>query len=180
MNGNADAANNGSDGSANKRYDRQVRIWGAHGQTLLQAARVCMLGAGPVATETLKNLVLGGIASFTVVDSAIVSQSDLGNNFFFDQTSLNQGRAESAARLLRELNDSVQGAYSDLSVQDLLQSSSNFFADFSLVIAAEVRVCQMHAAACLAAARRTANWLRRFLVSSRACRSHVTSAKLSL
>ena len=37
--------------------------------------------AGPTGGETLKNLVLGGIGSFTVVDAGAVCPRDLGNNF---------------------------------------------------------------------------------------------------
>ena len=55
-----------------KKYDRQLRIWGAHGQAALESARICLLHCGPTGTETLKNLVLGGIASFTVVDASKV------------------------------------------------------------------------------------------------------------
>lgn len=55
-----------------KKYDRQLRIWGAHGQKKLENARVCLLNAGPTGSETLKNLVLGGIAAFTIVDDAQV------------------------------------------------------------------------------------------------------------
>jgi NEDD8-activating enzyme E1 regulatory subunit len=98
-----------------------------------------MLGAGPAATETLKNLVLGGIASFTIVDHGVVTQRDLGNNFFFDEASLGSGRAEAATRLLCELNDSVQGSFSDSNVHEVLQSRSNLFKDFDLVIASDVR-----------------------------------------
>ena len=30
-----------------KRYDRQIRIWGKDGQRKLETANVCLLGAGP-------------------------------------------------------------------------------------------------------------------------------------
>lgn len=30
-----------------KRFDRQLRIWGEHGQAALEDAHVCLLGAGP-------------------------------------------------------------------------------------------------------------------------------------
>ena len=40
---------------------------------------MCLLTAGPTGSECLKNLVLGGIASFTVVDSAKVTPDDLAN-----------------------------------------------------------------------------------------------------
>ena len=37
-----------------KRYDRGIRVWGAHGQAALEAARVCLLNAGPTGTEVLQ------------------------------------------------------------------------------------------------------------------------------
>jgi amyloid beta precursor protein binding protein 1 len=57
------------------------RIWGEHGQSALERARVCVLNCGPTGSEALKNLVLGGIGSFTIVDASKVSPSDLGNNY---------------------------------------------------------------------------------------------------
>ena len=48
-------------------------MWGADGQAALGAAVVCVLGSGPTAAEALKNLVLGGVAGFTIVDDARVS-----------------------------------------------------------------------------------------------------------
>ena len=58
--------------SNSKKYDRQLRTWGAHGQALLESAKICLLRCGPTGSETLKNLVLGGIAAFTGVDDARV------------------------------------------------------------------------------------------------------------
>lgn len=79
-----------------KRYDRGIRVWGAHGQEALEAARVCLLNAGPTGTEALKNLVLGGIHSFTVVDGAKVTPADLGNNFLLTADGLASSRAQVA------------------------------------------------------------------------------------
>jgi amyloid beta precursor protein binding protein 1 len=64
------------------KYDRQLRIWGEHGQSALERAHICVLNCGPTGSEALKNLVLGGIGSFTVVDASKVCASDLGNNYF--------------------------------------------------------------------------------------------------
>jgi len=55
-----------------RKYDRQLRVWGAEGQAALAGARVCLLGAGATGSEALNNLVLGGIAAFTVIDDALV------------------------------------------------------------------------------------------------------------
>ena len=45
----------------------------ARRQARLEECKVCLLNCGPTGTETIKNLVLGGIASFTLVDDAIVT-----------------------------------------------------------------------------------------------------------
>lgn len=58
---------------------RQLRIWGEAGQAKLEEANVCLLNCGPTGAEALKNMVLGGIASFTIVDGSRVEQRDLGN-----------------------------------------------------------------------------------------------------
>lgn len=47
----------------------------------MENASICLLNCGPTGSEALKNLVLGGIGSITVVDGAKVEASDLGNNF---------------------------------------------------------------------------------------------------
>ena len=82
------------------------RLWGWHGQTAIEKAHVLVLGAGPIATESLKNLVLpsmqtimslspspspipisiaSDIGSFTLVDDAVVTESDCGQNFFLER-----------------------------------------------------------------------------------------------
>jgi hypothetical protein len=77
-----------------RRYDRGIRVWGAHGQEALERARVCLLTAGPTGAEALKNLVLGGIHSFTIVDGERVAPSDLGNNYLVTAAALGGSRAQ--------------------------------------------------------------------------------------
>ena len=64
----------------NFRYDRQLRLWGDHGQVALERARVCLIGATATGTEILKSLVLPGVGNFTIVDGKKVTPEDLGNN----------------------------------------------------------------------------------------------------
>lgn len=59
--------------------------------------------------ETLKNLVLPGVGEFTILDSGIVEEADLGVNFFLEESSLGKYRAEETCRLLKELNPDVKG-----------------------------------------------------------------------
>ena len=93
-----------------KKYDRQLRIWGPHGQAALESASICLLNCGPTGSETLKNLVLGG------------------------------SRAQHVTELLKELNESVRGSYVDESPDALLESNPAFFREFDLVVATQVRL----------------------------------------
>lgn len=61
--------------------ERNFRIWGEQGQAALEKASICLLNCGPTGSETLKNLVLGGVGSITVIDGSKVDVGDLGNNF---------------------------------------------------------------------------------------------------
>ena len=145
-----------------RRYDRQLRIWGEAGQARLEGAHVCLLTCGPTGTEALKNLVLGGIAAFTLVDGAKVTPADLGNkcvscepeaaaltkhsltspappSFLVDASALGTSRAACVAALLKELNDSVSGSFVEEDPAQLLASHPAFFKAFTLVIATQVR-----------------------------------------
>jgi amyloid beta precursor protein binding protein 1 len=64
--------------SKDDKYDRQVRLWGGHGQKCLSDAKVLVLGTSAAATETLKNLVLPGIGEILIVDDHITCERDLG------------------------------------------------------------------------------------------------------
>ncbi|KAI0203862.1 hypothetical protein F4808DRAFT_390659 [Astrocystis sublimbata] len=94
-----------------RKYDRQLRLWAANGQAALESANILLVnsGAGTVGVETLKNLVLPGIGKFVIADDAIVTEADLGVNFFLDDSCLGTSRSESCAKLLLELNSEVQG-----------------------------------------------------------------------
>jgi len=52
---------------------------------------------------------LQGVGRFTIMDDAMVSEADLGVNFFLDRSCLGRPRAECCAELLLELNPEVQG-----------------------------------------------------------------------
>lgn len=99
--------------ATNNKYDRQLRLWGAQGQKALGETHVVLVGASAVGTETLKNLVLPGIGSFSVLDDCMVSKQDVASNFFV--TTVGESRAQAACTLLKELNPDVQGSFQSLS-----------------------------------------------------------------
>ncbi len=76
------------------KYDRQLRLWGANGQRALMNSSILLIKADSVGTETLKNLVLPGVGSFTILDDFIVDHNDLGCNFFVTEKALGKPRAE--------------------------------------------------------------------------------------
>ena len=94
-----------------RKYDRQLRLWGASGQQALEETHILVInnGSGVTAIEALKNLVLPGIGHFSILDPEIVTEADLGVNFFLEDESLGKFRAEETVRLLLELNPDVKG-----------------------------------------------------------------------
>ena len=68
-----------------RRYDRQLRLWGDHGQIALERASVCLINATATGAEVLKSLVLPGCGAFTIVDGNKVTGEDVSHNFFLEQ-----------------------------------------------------------------------------------------------
>uniref|UniRef100_A0A671MRY0 NEDD8-activating enzyme E1 regulatory subunit n=1 Tax=Sinocyclocheilus anshuiensis TaxID=1608454 RepID=A0A671MRY0_9TELE len=124
--------------SKEQKYDRQLRLWGDHGQEALENAHVCLINATATGTEILKNLVLPGIGVFTLVDGHKVSGEDVGNNFFLTSSSIGKNRAQAATELLQELNSDVSGNFVEESPDKLLDNSPEFFHRFSLVIGVQL------------------------------------------
>ncbi|EGD77785.1 hypothetical protein PTSG_08875 [Salpingoeca rosetta] len=120
-----------------QRYDRQLRLWGDHGQRDLEAAHVCVINATTLGTETIKNLVLPGIGKFTIVDPEFVTTEDLGTNFFFEERHIGQPRANAATELLLELNSSVEGNAKVDTMANVLAKDPDFFRQFSVVVACD-------------------------------------------
>eukprot|EP00095_Tigriopus_kingsejongensis_P000691 snap_masked-scaffold58_size443543-processed-gene-1.8 protein:Tk00691 transcript:snap_masked-scaffold58_size443543-processed-gene-1.8-mRNA-1 annotation:"nedd8-activating enzyme e1 regulatory subunit" len=121
-----------------RRYDRQLRLWGDHGQTALEAAKLCLIHAGATGSEVLKSLVLPGVGAFTIVDGQRVSGEDVGNNFFLETEALGQPRGLAVAQYLLELNNEVRGDSVDETPEHILAHRPDFFKSFSVVIATDM------------------------------------------
>ena len=122
-----------------ERYDRQLRLWGDHGQRLLEASHVCLINATATGTEILKNLVLPGIGAFTVVGGGVVTDADLGVNFFVSREHVGKSRSEVTMNMLQELNTQVKGNFIDEDFEVLLSTDINFFSQFTVVV-----ICDLH------------------------------------
>ncbi|XP_038070147.1 NEDD8-activating enzyme E1 regulatory subunit-like [Patiria miniata] len=121
-----------------KKYDRQLRLWGDHGQAALESAHVCLINATATGTEILKNIILPGIGSFSIVDGNKVKGEDIGNNFFLDKDSLGKSRAQITTELLLELNSDVRGDFVEESAEQLLENNPQYFTTFNVVIATDL------------------------------------------
>jgi amyloid beta precursor protein binding protein 1 len=106
--------------------------------TICHCSQFIVFSLQPPLSEVLKNLVLGGIASFCIIDNAKVTHRDLGNNFLVEHHRLGESRAKVVTELLQELNESVSGSYVEEDPSTLVSSSSAFFSNFTLVIATQV------------------------------------------
>lgn len=140
-----------TDANVEKKYDRQIRLWGMLGQQALSKTHICLLGAGPTGTETLKNLILPGIGKFSVIDGEVVSQRDLGNNFFVEYSGLGKSRAEETARLLHELNCWCErGNTIQADPAALIAKDPDFVRDYDVLIANNLSdsACQKLGEAC--------------------------------
>jgi amyloid beta precursor protein binding protein 1 len=121
------------------QYDRQLRLWGDHGQKALEAGRVCLIGANALGTEILKALVLPGLGSFTIIDHQLVTLADCGSNFFVHPSMIDQSRARVTCELLKQLNPDVHGTFVDKpSIDDLLKQNTLDFGQFTVVITANL------------------------------------------
>ncbi|KAI3457348.1 hypothetical protein Pfo_014011 [Paulownia fortunei] len=120
------------------KYDRQLRIWGEQGQAALEKSSICLLNCGPTGSETLKNLVLGGVGSITVVDGSKVELGDLGNNFMVDESTVGQSKAKTVCAFLEELNDAVKAKFIEEYPEKLIESNPSFFSQFTLVVATQL------------------------------------------
>ncbi|XP_013393468.1 NEDD8-activating enzyme E1 regulatory subunit isoform X2 [Lingula anatina] len=127
-----------------RKYDRQLRLWGDHGQCALESAKVCLINATATGTEILKNLILPGVGSFTIVDGKKVTGEDVGNNFFLDKDKIGESRAQVATDLLLELNEDVTGNFMEESPELLLERNPEFFDTFTIVVAVDLPERVLH------------------------------------
>ncbi|RAL63360.1 hypothetical protein DID88_003783 [Monilinia fructigena] len=98
-------------------YDRQIRLWGT------------------LANEIAKNLVLAGIHSLTIVDHALVTEADLGAQFFISDSDIGTNRAQAAAPQVKKLNPRVNVI---VDMDDIRSKGPQYFGAFDIVIATDL------------------------------------------
>lgn len=88
-----------------------------------------------LANEIAKNLVLAGINSLTIIDHNIVTERDLGAQFFISETDVGKNRAEAAAPQIRNLNPRVNVI---VDTDDISIKGPGYFQTYDIVIATDL------------------------------------------
>lgn len=98
----------------------------------LRSASVCVVGAGTLGNELLKNLILYGPRKLTIVDNDTVETSNLGRCFLFKPGDASERRkkVDAAQESLTRINDDVSVECVDTDVREL---GSEFFGGFDMV-----------------------------------------------
>ncbi|KAI9587627.1 nedd8-activating enzyme E1 regulatory subunit [Glossina fuscipes] len=122
----------------NRKYDRQLRLWGEHGQNMLENANICLINANGLGCEILKGIILPGIGAFTIVDGSKVVEDDLGPNFFLETGSIGKPKATICMQFLQELNTDVKGDSVEESVEYILENRPTFLENFDVVVASNL------------------------------------------
>ncbi len=113
-------------------YDRQIRLWGMAVQEKLRRANVLLIGIKGLGTEVAKNLVLAGVGVLTILDHELVTEEDLGTQFFVSEAQVGQNRADAALPELQKLNPRVE-IYTDTS--PAVVKDPEYFQNFDITIA---------------------------------------------
>lgn len=121
-----------------ERNDRQLRLWGVHGQDRIDNANVCLLNASSVGSEVLKNIILPGFSKFSVVDGRKVDARDLGVNFFVTSEGYGKSRAENVTTTLAEMNPEVTGTFCEKDPAEVLENKPEFFEPFNMIVASNM------------------------------------------
>ncbi|KAI1375894.1 hypothetical protein F4677DRAFT_421167 [Hypoxylon crocopeplum] len=116
-------------------YDRQLRLWGMEAQQKIQSANIVIVTMKALANEIAKNLVLAGIGSLTVVDDQLVTEADLGAQFFLTEENIGQSRAEAAVGRIQKLNPRVKVIADS---ESIMAKGASFFGNFDIVIATDL------------------------------------------
>ncbi|KAI4131172.1 MAG: hypothetical protein LQ338_001377 [Usnochroma carphineum] len=88
-----------------------------------------------LANEVAKNLVLAGIGSLTILDDQLVTEDDLGSQFFISELYVGMNRAAAAASQVRALNPRVALS---VDMENILLKPPEFYSMFDMVIATDL------------------------------------------
>ena len=90
-----------------KRYERQIRIFGADGQEKLKNAKVFVAGAGGLGSAISIYLAAAGIGRIRIVDHEKIELSNLNRQILHWDEDIGREKAASAEEKLKKINPDV-------------------------------------------------------------------------
>ncbi|KAF2854349.1 hypothetical protein T440DRAFT_476238 [Plenodomus tracheiphilus IPT5] len=117
-------------------YDRQIRLWGVQAQEKIRTANILLVSIKALANEIAKNLVLAGIGSITLADHEVVTEEDLGAQFFITDADVGTNRAQAAAPQVQRLNPRVKVNVLTTDIRN--EQDPNFYAAYDIIIATDM------------------------------------------
>lgn len=108
------------------QYDRQIRLWGLNAQKLLRQARVLVVNIGGLGSEVVKNIVLAGIHSITLMDHRDVTREHLTSQLLITPERLGHNLALASRDRTQELNPNVEVKCSRENIMHNLETVKDF------------------------------------------------------
>lgn len=100
--------NNGSGQNIDESlYSRQLYVLGHDAMRRMQNSNVLISGLGGLGVEIAKNVILGGVKSVTLHDTAKCRNADLSSQYYLSEKLLGENRAEACCAALSDLNSYV-------------------------------------------------------------------------
>ncbi|CCH59324.1 hypothetical protein TBLA_0B04900 [Henningerozyma blattae CBS 6284] len=116
-------------------YDRQIRLWGMAAQARMRSTQVLLIGIGAIGQEIAKNIVLSGIGQLTLLDDRILTEEDLGSQFFVSKNEVSMKRLEAAGPRIADLNPRVT---LHVDTDKLRAKNDEYFSKFDLIVGTEL------------------------------------------
>lgn len=103
-------------------YSRQLYVLGHEAMKKMAVSDVLISGLGGLGVEIAKNVILAGVKSVTLHDTANCTMKDLSSQFYLNESLIGQNRAVASCNHLAELNNYVPTtAYTGEITEEYLQ-----------------------------------------------------------
>lgn len=121
------------------QYDRQIRLWGLDAQKRLRRSNVLVIGIGGLGSEVVKNVVLAGVHSITLMDWRPVSDQDFLSQLLLTPEDLGKNIAEASLPRTQELNPNV---VVNVETEKLSEVKDDFYDQFDVVCLTRCKRCE--------------------------------------